>query len=141
MFSIMQILDKSQQELFSVMSWSIWKRRNNIVWEHAVETNQVVCDRAINLLASWRNVQQLQYLTILVLSDSPSLAWSKPNLGRYKCNVDPSFSNGLNKVGIYICIRDDHDRFVLARTEWISPILDVEVGKAIGLLTADEYGF
>jgi hypothetical protein len=66
----MQILDKSQQELFSVMPWSIWKRRNNIVWEHAVETNQVVCDRAINLLASWRNVQQLQYLTIFVLSDS-----------------------------------------------------------------------
>jgi hypothetical protein len=50
--------------------------------------------------------------------------------------VDVSFSNALNKMRIDICTRDDQGRFVLARTEWISPILDVEVGEAIGLLTA-----
>jgi hypothetical protein len=35
-----------------------------------------------------------------------------------------------------MCIRDDHGRFVAARTEWIEPILDVEFGEAIGLLQA-----
>jgi ribonuclease HI len=39
-------------------------------------------------------------------------------------------------VGIGICIREDHGRFVLARSEWITPITDVEVGEAIGLIHA-----
>ncbi|PNX85449.1 cytochrome p450, partial [Trifolium pratense] len=39
-------------------------------------------------------------------------------------------------VGIGMCIRDDQGRFVKGRTEWIEPILDVEIGKAVGLLSA-----
>ncbi|CAJ2668641.1 unnamed protein product [Trifolium pratense] len=35
-----------------------------------------------------------------------------------------------------MCLRDAHGRFVAARTEWIEPIVDVEIGEAIGLLHA-----
>jgi hypothetical protein len=35
-----------------------------------------------------------------------------------------------------MCIRDAHGSFVAARTKWIEPILDVEIGEAIGLLSA-----
>jgi hypothetical protein len=43
--------------------------------------------------------------------------WIKPSLGRYKCNIDASFSPSLNKVGMCICIRDEIGSFVLAKTE------------------------
>ncbi|KAK2369533.1 hypothetical protein QL285_082662 [Trifolium repens] len=33
-------------------------------------------------------------------------------------------------------MRDDHGRFVLARSEWTTPIMEVEVGEAITLLHA-----
>jgi ribonuclease HI len=39
-------------------------------------------------------------------------------------------------VGIGVCIRDDQGQFVLAKTEWHSPILDVDTGEALGLLSA-----
>jgi hypothetical protein len=39
-------------------------------------------------------------------------------------------------VGIGMCIRDDHGRYVAAKTEWLSPILDVEIGEAMRLLSA-----
>ncbi|MCH93703.1 cytochrome P450, partial [Trifolium medium] len=55
---------------------------------------------------------------------------------RLKCNVDASFSSSRNKVGIGVCIRDDQGRFVLAKTEWYSPLLDVDVGESMGLLSA-----
>ncbi|MCI45659.1 cytochrome P450, partial [Trifolium medium] len=42
--------------------------------------------------------------------------WEKPARGRYKCNIDASFSPQLNRVGIGMCIRDDEGRFVLAKT-------------------------
>ncbi|PNX58589.1 cytochrome p450, partial [Trifolium pratense] len=43
---------------------------------------------------------------------------------------------GLNKVGIGTCIKDDQGRFVLAKTEWFSPVCDVKMGEAQGLLHA-----
>jgi ribonuclease HI len=39
-------------------------------------------------------------------------------------------------VGIGICIRDDQGQFVRAKMVWYSPILDVDIGEALGLLTA-----
>jgi hypothetical protein len=35
-----------------------------------------------------------------------------------------------------MCIRDVHGRFVLAKTQWISPMMNIAVVEAIGLLTA-----
>jgi hypothetical protein len=62
--------------------------------------------------------------------------WKKPTPGRYKCNIDASFSTSLNRVGLGMCLRDDDGAFVLARTEWFAPLCDVEVGEAVGLHTA-----
>jgi hypothetical protein len=86
---------------------------------------------------SWKTAQQVRSLASTSLP--PVIhhrEWTKPSPGRFKCNVDASFSHSLNKVGIGICIRDDHGRFVLARSEWITPVMDVEVGEAIALLHA-----
>jgi len=41
--------------------------------------------------------------------------WVKPDAGRYKCNIDATFSNHHNKVGINMCIRDEMSAFVLER--------------------------
>jgi hypothetical protein len=57
-------------------------------------------------------------------------------LGRYKCNIDASFSPTLNKVGISTYIRDDQGNSVLAKTEWFSPICDTEMSEAQRLLHA-----
>jgi len=38
----------------------------------------------------------------------------------------------LNKVGISVCIRDDEGRFLLAKAEWFTLIVDVDVGKRWG---------
>jgi len=64
--------------------------------------------------------------------------WIKPIEGRFKCNIDVSFSQLSNRVGIGVCIRDDTNTFVLAKTEWFTPICEVHVGEALGLLSAME---
>jgi hypothetical protein len=38
-----------------------------------------------------------------------------------------------------MCIRDEHGAFVLARTERFSPMCEVHVGEALGLLSALEW--
>jgi hypothetical protein len=45
-FVISQHLDQQQKQVFGVTLWSIWKHRNNKVWNNVIETAQVICDRA-----------------------------------------------------------------------------------------------
>jgi hypothetical protein len=59
----------------------------------------------------------------------------KPRTGRYKCNIDASFSVQQNKVGKGY-IRDDQGQFVLAKTERMSPITYTDIGEALGLPSA-----
>jgi len=37
----------------------------------------------------------------------------------------------LNKVGLGMRIRDDESRFVLVKTKWLSPLLNVNLGETL----------
>jgi len=47
---------------------------------------------------------------------SASSRWTKPRRELYKCNIDAYFSTSMNKLGIYMCIRDEDDCYVLVKT-------------------------
>jgi ribonuclease HI len=65
-----------------------------------------------------------------------NLKCRKPSRGRYKCNIDASFSNTNNKVGFGMCIRDSDGNHVRSKTMWITPVCSVDVGEALGLYHA-----
>ena len=135
-FSLLQQLDVTQQHIFSVTLWSIWKHMNNKLWNNIVETIQLIGDQAVAFLNSWRNVQETRIRGSPVNSQSDLSQWSKPCVGRFKCNVDASFSASLNKVGFGACIRDANENYLISGIECFTPLLDVEMGEAIGLLHA-----
>jgi len=136
---ILQRLDHNQRPIFSTLIWSIWKNRNNKVWNDKSEACQAIWDKAKALLASWTNAQKVKQRMSITQVTRLIEKWTKPSLDRYKCNVDASFSEPLDMVGIGICIRDEEGAFVLAWTEWFSPITDVDIGEALGLLKALEW--
>ncbi|CAJ2632579.1 unnamed protein product [Trifolium pratense] len=97
-------------------------------------TRSKLCERAIHLITSWRNAQRVRALVDMPQQIPHQTRWMKSIIERYK--FDASFSYLHNKVGIGMCIRDDQERFGRAKTEWLEPILDVEIGEAMGLLSA-----
>ncbi|GAU38127.1 hypothetical protein TSUD_318140 [Trifolium subterraneum] len=129
-FSILQVLASEQMSIFVTVLWSMWQSRNNKLWRNQTETASAVYDRACTVLTEWQSVQAEQTESINRQLQPAEIKWTKPSLGRYKCNIDASFSSELNKVGIGTCIRDDQGRFVLAKTEWFSPTCDVEMDEA-----------
>ncbi|CAJ2637113.1 unnamed protein product [Trifolium pratense] len=135
-FSLLQVFNSEHSTLFMVTLWSIWQQRNNRVWRNKIEPTHVVCDRTTNLLLDWRNAQQYKQRNCMQQQQVTETRWQKPHTGRYKCNIDASFSVRQNKVEIGMCIRDDQGQFVLAKTEWMSPITDTDIGEALGLLSA-----
>jgi len=65
--------------------------------------------------------------------------WQRPTLGRLKCNIDASFSQSMNHVGIGICVRDNDGAFVLVKTMSLSPLCSVPVGESLGLFNDVEW--
>jgi len=103
-FAILEHLDQQQKQVFGVTLWSIWKHRNNKVWNNVTETAQAICDRASSLLTSWKNAPIIRHPIPQHPSTPNDLKWVKPSPSRFKCNVDASFSQDLNRVGIGVCI-------------------------------------
>jgi hypothetical protein len=135
-FKIMGQLNEDSRAVFACTMWSIWKQRNDVVWRNERTPRTAVCERGLSLITGWRNARETRERHISPQQTPQNLGWTKPSEGCLKCNVDASFSRTQNKVGIEICIRDDQGHFVLAKTAWYSPILDVDIGEALGLLTA-----
>jgi ribonuclease HI len=90
----------------------------------------------MDMITAWQEAQTNRNMRTSQQQPQSTPVWTKPNAGRFKCNIDASFSTNHNKVGIGMCIRDDQGRFVLAKTEWLTPIHDVDLGEALGLLHA-----
>jgi hypothetical protein len=57
-------------------------------------------------------------------------------VGRAKCNIDASFPSNSDRVGIGMCIRDEHGAFILVKTEWFTLRSEVRIGEALGVLSA-----
>jgi len=141
-FSLLDQLPSTQKELFVTIMWSLWKRRNSKLWQQQNETCMQVVERARHLLDDWRTAQEVRSHKTTNNHAQPNnvihghvIEWTKPTYGRYKCNIDASFSNSLNMVGIGICIRDDQGQFVMAKTDCFSPLCDVDIGETVGLHT------
>jgi len=131
-----------QRKLFVTIMWSLWKRRNLKLWQQQNETITQVLERAKHILDDWRSAQHIRLWRKDVplthqgnSSDGIVVEWSKPAYGRYRCNIDASFSSSMSMVGTRICLRDDRGEFVSAKTYHFSPLCDVIVGEAVGFHT------
>jgi hypothetical protein len=85
-----------------------------------------------DVLASSSNHQHATPST----SQQHEIKWQPPVAGRYKCNIDASFSAQANRTGIGICVRDAEGTFVLARTVTYPCNVAVDVGEVLGLHSA-----
>jgi len=87
--------------------WSLWKRRNLKLWQQQNETSRQVVERATYILEDWQAAQHIrsQRTTCISMPQSctssrEAVEWTKLEQGRYKCNIDASFSSSSNMVGI-----------------------------------------
>jgi len=133
-FQLLQVLPSEEVSLLSCVLWSIWKQRNNRIQNDTIDAQSFVSERARSMLFEWQTVRKEIQKPSQQASHIGTTNWIKPNRGRYKCNIDATFSNQHNRVGIGMCIRDDQGDFVLACIEWYSPILEVDTWEALRVL-------
>jgi hypothetical protein len=98
------------------------------LWNKVTETKEQILSRADHLLEDWHAIKNTQknsnaaeVETAAVMTESrgqphrqkqADMRWQNSETGRYKCNINASFSAHWNRVGFGMCICDDEGRFV-----------------------------
>ena len=148
-FNLLQKLSAAQVEIIVTIIWSIWKARNLKLWQHVSFSSIKILERAKHLLEGWKIANRKQGVSDKIHTSSTlglhhqadqnsnnmnnDIRWRKPKSGRLKCNVDASFSNSSNKVGIGMCIQDSAGNHLRSKTMWFTPLCSVDVGEALEL--------
>ena len=149
-FYLLENLSVELSQRLSTVMWSIWKHHNLRVWDNVTETSVVVVERARNMVTNW---QLANAPTTLAATSPPhhtlaanvetsvskqqnKILWQPPMSGRYKCNIDATFSSHHNRTGIGVCVRDSEGIFVLSKTLTYPCTVSVDVGEALGLHSA-----
>jgi len=111
-FNLLQQVLAIQLETIATIMWSIRKALNLKLWQHVSDSSTTTLERAKHILEGWRSVnckeclsaQEHTFVTTGVRQHSDqnpgnmniNIRWRKPRHGRFKCNVDASFSNSSN---------------------------------------------
>ncbi|KAK2423957.1 zinc finger CCCH domain protein [Trifolium repens] len=121
---------------FAVLVWTLWKNRNNSVWNNEKETGRCLGVKARQLWTEWYMVQNMQQRTAVAVQQQQQLSWQRPPLNWYKCNVDAGFHQEVNKTSAGWCVRDHRGHCIMAGTTWREGHCSILEGEAMALLHA-----
>ncbi|XP_058725481.1 uncharacterized protein LOC131596755 [Vicia villosa] len=124
--------DRTDAGRFAVMVDEIWKNRNNIVWNDTREEATKIGFLAYFNWHDWflaRDGDRVQ-------GPPPPSAWSAPNEGKLKYNVDAGYNNSLGSTKRGWCVRNNVGNFIVAGVAWDYGILPTIVAEAMALKKA-----
>lgn len=105
-FKAISSMNLDQQVLFGMLLWSIWKRRNERLWEHKTNLPRLVVDRSKYYLHEWNffNKDCEQNGGVMRHTPVASNRYTTPNMGCVKVNIDAAFNCSIGKVGFGWCV-------------------------------------
>lgn len=58
----------------------------------------------------------------------------------FKYNVDASLDRARIRVGLGMCIRDEQGSYVMAKSKWLSTMINVDEAEAFWIIVCFEMG-
>ena len=93
-------------QLFAMISWFIWYRRNCLRLEQPVDTNTQLINRARESLLEFHEAQDREKQSPLQSTSTEITTWKPPEEGRYKVNYDGAVFKDSNEAGLGTIIRN-----------------------------------
>ncbi|KAK4434712.1 hypothetical protein Salat_0634000 [Sesamum alatum] len=132
-YRVSRELDHAQFDLFAMICWSSWSRRNQKAME-AQETEPLACvDGAIKLLHDFRNV-----VTKPTVDTPHKHHWTAPKIDEVKINFDVVMRSSTPGAGLGTIARNYEGRCIAWRTTFHPDIGDPEHGEALAARLAME---
>ncbi|CAJ2646686.1 unnamed protein product [Trifolium pratense] len=99
LFDICKVEEAHGAGLVAVVAFMIWKNRNKWIWNGVKDQERVMASRVVHLIGDWNAVNLAHQQGATSLQESAETQWQRPELGRWKCNVDASFYEPAGHTG------------------------------------------
>ncbi|XP_060959571.1 uncharacterized protein LOC133030706 [Cannabis sativa] len=102
----------------SMVAWSIWKARNELLWKNKTRTAAEVVSHARSVLDQWCYAQSNRFEPLMVSKNNHHKEehWSKPEANKIKVNVDGAIFQSMGSYGVGIVARDSNGQLIEAST-------------------------
>ncbi|KAJ1406846.1 Ribonuclease H-like superfamily [Sesbania bispinosa] len=135
-FFLLSSLQYNMKHKFAMVLWSLWKQRNEKVWEGVQRATSEVVTRAQEAFTDWNCVKSCDEVGITSVVTSHNFCWFPPQAGRVKCNVDAALFADQNGFGVGLCLRDDKGQYIKSKVLYHHGSPPPREAEALGLLDA-----
>uniref|UniRef100_A0A803PAJ6 RNase H type-1 domain-containing protein n=1 Tax=Cannabis sativa TaxID=3483 RepID=A0A803PAJ6_CANSA len=130
LFELNHHLSKDNMIQFIGLSWLIWKRRNQFVFQHKKPDDSYWIPWALETLDIhlWHGQQQRK------VQQSPTKSsWQPPPIGKFLINSDASLVPNHSGCGISAIIRDHNGELIAAETRFIHGFISVVLAETVAI--------
>lgn len=120
------------------LCWSIWRARNDLVWNGKRWTSMRIVAKAWEFLSQWKEAQNRNFkvpIQPLVTGDG-AVYWAKPRQNTVKITVDAAVFTDQGASGIGVIARDHAGDMLGARTRYFPEALNPSMVEAIAVKEA-----
>ncbi|XP_073024188.1 uncharacterized protein [Primulina eburnea] len=137
LFESLNKIPKAAQTILSATLWSIWRYRNEKLWNGVSRHLQTTVSLGYDLLWNWTQAQKTS------TKDQASSSrrdtddrWTKPPDPYVKCNVNAAMFKEHRAVGFGAVVRDSTWEFMVSKTSVKQGMFEVKEAEALALLDA-----
>ncbi|KAM6573571.1 hypothetical protein CsatA_017651 [Cannabis sativa] len=133
------LLDSKHSEVIvdaAMISWSIWKTRNEVFWQNKNCTALGVVQSARKALDQWRVATKNTAATFATGVLSNSNIWRRPLSGKIKVNVDGAIFETQRMFGFGCVARDHTGQLLEAISDSKFGVVLPEIAEVVGLKEA-----
>ena len=109
----LQVHDDFRKEIFILIAWGIWNRRNAVRLSIAAQPLSRICSMAGSLLQEFLEVQEPELVPSV---PAPMHQWHSPEQRIFEANFNAAVFKSCNLAGIGVIIRDSHGEAIGALT-------------------------
>ncbi|KAL8118289.1 hypothetical protein AgCh_015995 [Apium graveolens] len=135
---VLEVCDNEKRAEVASVCWSLWKARNDFVWNKNYTRLNVVIAKVKKFLLQWniaqKNKQPSRYPN-LIEGDEKEF-WVAPQIKYMKISADAANFSEYNASGLAFIARDDHGDLVQARTQYLSGIVSSTMAEVLAIKEA-----
>ncbi|XP_058766342.1 uncharacterized protein LOC131639920 [Vicia villosa] len=132
-FDVCSREDRRDAGQFAVLLETLWRNRNNMVWQ---DTRDDALRIGIQAYHNWYDWFLARDEHNLAGGNNLTISWIPPSINYLKCNVDAGFNNVCGTTNRGWCFRDHFGRFISAGVSWDVDLISVVEAEATALKEA-----
>lgn len=120
------------------LCWSLWRARNDLVWNGKRISAMKIVAKAWENLSQWVNAQNRSVsapLTPPNVGDG-AVCWVKPQIDEVKITVDAAIFNSQGISGMGLIARNHNGHLLLAKSKTVAEILNPTLAEVLAIKEA-----